>query len=151
MVIALIGGRCCGKSALAKAICEKVHAAVYTGCSYRDLAPEEEAARAKFRELLAAAQPGEDYVIYLVTDKSLLNVLPDGCLRILCKAQLKTVKERFAAQMGEPLTLPMSTMLERQYNSFDDCPHDIFLDPTADDPQLLAVQVLEAAREKRRP
>ena len=31
MVIAILGGRCCGKSDLAAAICEKVHARVYTG------------------------------------------------------------------------------------------------------------------------
>lgn len=146
MVIALIGGRCCGKSALAKAICEKVHATVYTGCSYRELAEEEPEARERFKALLARAQDEEDYVIYLVTDKTLQSVLPEGCLRVLCKAQLKTVKERFAAQMGEPLTFSMVAMLERQYNSFDDCPHSLSLDPTADDPQLLAVQVLEAAR-----
>lgn len=146
MVIALIGGRCCGKSALAKAICEKVHATVYTGCAYRELAPEEPEARARFQALLAQAQEREDFVIYLVTDKTLQSVLPEGCLRVLCKAQLKTVKERFAAQMGEPLTFAMIAMLERQYNSFDDCPHTLRLDPTADDPQLLAVQVLEAAR-----
>ena len=146
MVIALIGGRCCGKSALAKAICDKVHAEVYTGCSYRELAPEESDARQRFRTLLAEAQYTEDFVIYLVTDKALLSVLPERCLRVLCKAQLKTVKERFAAQMGEPLSFSMSAMLERQYNSFDDCAHSLRLDPTADDPQLLAVQVLEAAK-----
>lgn len=143
MVIALIGGRCCGKSALAKAICDKVHATVYTGRAYRDLSEDEVEGRRLFRELLARAQASDTYTIYLVTEKELQDLLPMGCLRVLCKATLKTVKARFAAQMGEPLTAAMAAMLEKQHRIFDDCPHMMALDPTDANPELLAVEILE--------
>lgn len=143
MVIALIGGRCCGKSALAKAICEKVHATVYTGRGYQELATDELVARERFRRLLAEAQEADEYVIYLVTEKEQQELLPLGCLRVLCKATLKTVKARFAAQMGEPLTPAMSAMLEKQHGNFDSCPHMMALDPTGGDIDLLAVEILE--------
>ena len=145
MVIALIGGRCCGKSDLAKAICDKVLARLFTGRSYMELADSEPEARAAFRQLLEQAQHTEDYVIYIVTDRELMELLPPRCLRVLCKASLKTVKARFSAQMQEPLTSAMAAMLKKQYDSFDDCPHDLRVDPTLYEPELLAVAVLEEA------
>ena len=145
MVIALIGGRCCGKSALAKAICDKVHAEIFTGCSYRDLAPEESTARALFRQRMLEEEFTDSYLIYIVTDREQMNLLPPRCLRVLCKASLKTVMARFSAQMQEPLTPAMAAMLKKQYNSFDECPHDLSVDPTWYDPDLLAVAVLEEA------
>ena len=145
MVIALIGGRCCGKSDLAKAICDKVLARLFTGRSYMELADSEPEARAAFRQLLEQAQHTEDYVIYIVTDRELMELLPPRCLRVLCKASLKTVKARFSAQMQEPLTAAMAAMLKKQYDSFDDCPHDLRVDPTLYEPELLAVAVLEEA------
>ena len=145
MVIALIGGRCCGKSDLARAICDKVRARLFTGRSYMELAPSEPEARAAFRQLLEQAQDEEDYVIYIVTDRELMELLPERCLRVLCKASLKTVKTRFAAQMQEPLTAAMTAMLKKQYDSFDECPHDLRVDPTLYEPELLAVAVLEEA------
>ena len=72
-------------------------------------------------------------------------MLPPRCLRVLCKASLKTVKARFSAQMQEPLTAAMAAMLKKQYDSFDDCPHDLRVDPTLYEPELLAVAVLEEA------
>ena len=145
MVIALIGGRCCGKSAMARAICEKVHATVYSGRAYTELAEDEDEAKRRFRQLLAEAQESEEYVIYVVTEKEQQEFLPRGCLRVLCKATLKTVKARFAQQMGEPLTPTMAAMLEKQHGSFDSCPHMMALDPTGGNPELLAVEILEQA------
>ena len=145
MVIALIGGRCCGKSALAKAICEKVHAELFTGRSYMDLDPNETRARMIFRGLLMEEQFTDSYVIYIVTEKELMELLPPRCLKVLCKANLKTVMARFSDQMQAPLTPAMAAMLKKQYNSFDECPHDLSVDPTWYDPDLLAVAVLEEA------
>ena len=145
MVIALIGGRCCGKSALAKAICDKVHAALFTGRSYMELDPDEPTARARFRQLLLGEQFTDSYVIYIVTDRELMELLPPRCLKVLCKANIKTVMARFSEQMQEPLTPAMTAMLKKQYNSFDECPHDLSVDPTWYDPDLLAVAVLEEA------
>ena len=145
MVIALIGGRCCGKSALAKAICDKVHAQLFTGRSYMDLDPEENKARAIFRQMLLEEEFTADYVIYIVTDRELMSLLPPRCLRVLCKASLKTVMARFSEQIQSPLTPAMTAMLKKQYNSFDECPHDLSVDPTWYDPDLLAVAVLEEA------
>ena len=145
MVIALIGGRCCGKSALARAICDKVHARLFTGRSYMELDPDETRARALFRDLLIQEQFTNSYVIYIVTEKELVDLLPPRCLRVFCKAGLKTVMARFSEQMQEPLTQTMAAMLKRQYNSFDECPHDLSVDPTWYDPDILAVAILEEA------
>ena len=146
MVIAILGGRCCGKSDLAKAICEKIHATVYVGRAYLDFAKDETEAKARFLCALEDAQLSEDYLIYLVTEPELTELLPQHCLRVLCKAPRKTVKARFAAQLEEPLTSAVSAMLDRQYTAFDGCPHDMILDPTGGDPSLLAVEVLEEAQ-----
>ncbi len=145
MVIALIGGRCCGKSALAKAICDKVHARLFTGRSYMELDPDEAKARAIFRQMLLEEEFTDSYIIYIITERELTELLPPRCLKVLCKASLKTVMARFSAQIQEPLNPAMTAMLKKQYNSFDECPHDLSVDPTWYDPDLLAVAVLEEA------
>ena len=143
MVIALIGGRCCGKSALAKAICDKVHATVYTGGTYLDLAPDRAGALEAFKDLLTRAQSAEDYVIYVVTETELLDLLPPGCLRVQCKAPLETVKARFAAQLGEELPPAVAAMLEKQYGKFDGKIYDLTVDISQEPPELAAVRILE--------
>ena len=84
-------------------------------------------------------------MIYIVTEPALVELLPPRCLRVFCKTDLKTVKARFSEQMQEPLTQAMATMLKRQHNSFDECPHDLAVDPTWYDPDILAVAILEEA------
>ena len=134
MVIALIGGRCCGKSALAKAICDKVHAQLFTGRTYLELAADETEALEKFKALLAQKRATEDYVIYIVTEKDMLELLPAGCLRVRCKASLDTVKARFAAQLGEELPPSVAAMLEKQHGNFDGRIYDLTVDIEQEDP-----------------
>jgi hypothetical protein len=145
MVIAILGGRCCGKSDLASAICEKIHATVYVGRAYLEFAKDETEAKARFLCMLEDAQLTDEYLIYLVTEPELVELLPPHCLRVLCKAPKKTVKARFAEKLAEPLTPAVSAMLDRQYTAFDGCGHEMILDPTGGDPALLAVEVLEEA------
>lgn len=146
MVIAILGGRCCGKSDLAAAICEKVHARVYTGRAYLDFAKDETEGKVRFMAELEAEQATDAYLIYLVTEPELTELLPRTCLRVLCKAPKKTVKARFEAKLEEPLSPAVSAMLDRQYNAFDGCAHSMILDPTSGDTSLLAVEVLEEAQ-----
>ena len=146
MVIAILGGRCCGKSVLANAICEKVHAEVYVGRVFLDFAKDETEAKVRFMAMLESKQATEDYVIYLINDPELTELLPPYCLRVLCKASKKTVKARFEAKLESPLTPAISAMLDKQYSSFDHCAHGMILDPTGGDTSLLAVEVLEEAQ-----
>ena len=146
MVIAIMGGRCCGKSALSNAICEKIHADVYMNRAYLELDDDETEAKVRFMSMLDRAQTTDDYLIYLINDPALTELLPPCCLRVLCKTTLKNVKRRFEAQLGEKLTPPVAAMLEKQYRSFDGCAHALILDPTSGDTSLLAAEVLDEAR-----
>ena len=146
MVIVIMGGRCCGKSTLANAICEKVHADVYTNRAYLQMDDDETEAKVRFMSMLDLAQTTEDYVIYLINDPALTELLPPCSLRVLCKTTLKNVKKRFEAQLGEKLTPPVAAMLEKQYRSFDGCAHAMALDPTSGDTSLLAAEVLGEAQ-----
>ena len=53
MLIVIAGERCTGKSALARAIMEKIHAEFFAGRDYVRLAPTEPEAVDKFQLLLA--------------------------------------------------------------------------------------------------
>ena len=47
----------------------------------------------------------------------------EGAVRVLVTAELKTIKERFAARMRGNLPPPVAAMLERNHGSFDKEPH----------------------------
>ena len=151
MLIAIIGGRCTGKTALAEAICQKVHAQVFSGRDYTRLAPTETEAETRFRALLAAAVTGEEIVIYIIPQRELLELLPPGALRVRCRAELWTVKSRFAARMQDGrLPASVAAMLEKQHGIFDDLPCDLVVDTARRAPALLAAEVLALGLERQR-
>lgn len=97
MVVALFGDSCTGKSTLASNLAQQLSAEVYSGKDYLRLAKSESMAAALFKKKLGGVEP----IIYVISEKEQLALLPTHCVRVLVTASLKTIKERFAQRMGE--------------------------------------------------
>lgn len=124
MVIGIFGESCTGKSTLADKLKESIHAQVYTGKDYLRLEKNETAAKQSFQAKLREAINGEN-IIYVISEKEHLLLLPEGSIRILVTADLETIKTRFAERMHGNLPAPVAVMLERKHGCFDTEPHDI--------------------------
>ena len=124
MVIGIFGESCTGKSTLAKKIAASFPCEIYTGKDYLRLAKNENIAKVMFRKKLAAAVNGEN-IIYVISEKEHLPLLPEGTLRILVTADLETIKIRFAQRMRGNLPAPVAVMLEKKHGCFDAEPYDI--------------------------
>ena len=85
---------------------------------------------------------GEETILYVISEKDQLALLPEGCVRVLVTAGLATIKERFAARMHGNLPAPVAAMLERKYGRFETEAHDLRVDTDA-------VSAEEAANEIR--
>ena len=124
MVIGIFGESCKGKTTLAAQLKESINAQVYTGKDYLRLEKNEAAAKQSFQEKLCEAIHGEN-IIYVISEKEHLALLPDGSTRVLVTADLETIKTRFAERMHGNLPAPVAAMLERKHGCFDTEPHDI--------------------------
>lgn len=124
MVIGIFGESCTGKSTLADKLKEIIHAQVYTGKDYLRLEKNETAAEQSFQAKLREAVNGEN-IVYVISEKEHLPLLPDGSIRVLVTADLETIKTRFAGRMHGNLPTPVAVMLERKHGCFDMEPHDI--------------------------
>ena len=124
MVIALIGDSCTGKSTIAKQLAQHLSAEVYSGKDYLKLAKSESMAAALFKKKLCGDEP----IVYVVSEKEQLALLPEDGIRVLVTASLETIKERFAARMHGNLPAPVAAMLERKYGQFAAEPHDLCVD-----------------------
>ena len=124
MVIAIIGESCTGKSTLAEKIAQSIPCDIYTGKDYLRLAKNENIAKVIFQKKLAAAVNGES-IIYVISEKELLSLLPEGALRILVTADLELIMSRFAQRMRGNLPAPVAAMLEKKHGCFDAEPYDI--------------------------
>ena len=124
MVIGIFGESCTGKSTLADKLKESMNAQVYTGKDYLRLEKNEAAAKLAFQTKLREAINGEN-IIYVISEKEHLPLLPDGSIRILVTADLEVIKARFAERMRGSLPAPVAAMLERKHGCFDMEPHDI--------------------------
>ena len=124
MVIGIFGESCTGKSTLADKISAKYPCEVFTGKDYLRLAKNENIAKLMFQKKLAAAVHG-DNIIYVISEKEHLPLLPDGAFRILVTADLELIKSRFAQRMRVNLPAPVEAMLEKKHGCFDAEPYDI--------------------------
>ena len=124
MVIGIFGESCTGKSTLADELKKRINAQVYTGKDYLRLEKNEAAAMQAFQAKLRAAVDGEN-IIYVISEKEHLPLLPDGSIRVLVTADLDTIKTRFAGRMHGNLPMPVAAMLEKKHGCFDAEPHDI--------------------------
>ena len=110
MVIGIFGESCTGKSMLADKLKESINAQVYTGRDYLRMEKNEAAAMQSFQKKLYQAVNGEN-IIYVISEKEHLPLLPDGSIRVLVTADLEIIKTRFAARMHGNLPAPVAAML----------------------------------------
>ena len=139
MVIGIFGESCTGKSTLAQRLHEELGGTIYTGKDYLRLHKQESMAREAFRTLLRETDAP---IIYVMTEKELLSLLPEHALRVLVTAALPDIKSRFAARMGGTLPSPVAAMLERKHGCFDQEPHDVHMDSGADGVETVCERIL---------
>lgn len=126
MVIGIFGESCTGKSTLAEKLKERINAQVYTGKDYLRFEKNEATAKQSFKAKLSEAVNGTN-IIYVISEKEHLTLLPEGSIRILVTAELETIKARFAERMHGNLPAPVAAMLERKHGCFDMESHDIHM------------------------
>ncbi len=124
MVIGIFGESCTGKSTLAEKIAASFPCEVFTGKDYLRLAKNENIAKVLFQKKLTAAVNGEN-IIYVISKKEHLSLLPEGALRILVTADLELIKSRFAQRMRGNLPALVAAMLEKKHGCFDAEQYDI--------------------------
>ena len=127
MLIAIIGENCVGKSTLANKMNEKLNAKIYAGKDYLRLEKSPSMAQEKFKAILNAAVEG-DSVIYLITEKEHLQLLPERTFRIVLTAELDVIKARFKERMRGNLPMPVEKMLEAKHGMYDALDCNIKLD-----------------------
>lgn len=119
---------------------KKTGAQVYTGKDYLRLAKNEAAAKRQFVKLLQEAT-SEEPVIYVISEKEYLALLPDTAVCVLVTADLEQIKTRFAARMHGILPEPVARMLERKHGCFDEEQHDIHVTSGTDDLDAICDQI----------
>lgn len=124
MVIGIIGESCTGKSTLADQLKEAIGAEVFTGKDYLRLAKNESIAKKLFQKKLEEAITDRN-IIYVISEKEHLSLLPTRAIRVLVTADLELIKERFAARTQGNLPAPVAAMLEKKHGCFDAVEHHI--------------------------
>ena len=123
MLIGIIGESCTGKSTLAEKLKVQLNAEVFTGKDYLRLAKNEAIAQKLFTKKLDEAKTGEN-IIYVISEKEHLALMPEGAVRILMTADLDLILERFAQRMHGTLPPPVKLMLEKKHGIFDVISYD---------------------------
>lgn len=140
MVIGIIGESCTGKSTLADKLKSLLGAEVYTGKDYLRLAKNEAIAKKLFQKKLEDAVSGA-HIVYVISEKEHLPLLPDSAFRVLVTADLDVIKERFAQRMRGNLPAPVATMLERKHGCFDAEKCDIHVVSDRDDLDVVCAAI----------
>ena len=131
MVIGIIGENCTGKSTLANELNKSLNAEIITGKDYLRMAKSESESTALFKEKLKQAMLSGN-IIYVISEKEHIDLLPEGAIKILVVAELESIKERFKARMHGNLPVPVEQMLERKHGMFDDGTYDFRFDSSHD-------------------
>ena len=127
MVICLFGESCTGKSTIAGKIKARIGAKIFTGKDWVKLAKSEPEAKHIFVELLKTHELDNDLIIYVITEKEHLALLPERATKILVTAELSVIKERFAKRMNGNLPVPVAAALEKKHGMFDGEKHDLLI------------------------
>ena len=127
MLIVIIGENCVGKTTLANKINEKLGATIYAGKDYLRLKKNPSAAAETFKATLKASLKGNN-IIYLITEKEHIQLIPEGAFRIVLSAELDVIKERFKARMRGNLPIPVEKMLEAKHGMYDSLDCNLKLD-----------------------
>lgn len=124
MVIGIIGESCVGKTKFSSQLCDHLSATVYTGKDFLRLAKNENEAKHTFQDKLEQAAASKvEHIIYLISEREHISLLPQNALRILMTADLEIIKQRFAIRMHGNLPEPVAKMLEKKHGIFDQEPH----------------------------
>lgn len=140
MVVAVIGENCAGKSTLAEEIKSRLGGEIVSGKDYLRMAKSESEAVSLFKAKLADAVAGGN-VIYVISEREHLALLPEGAVRILVSADIDTIKERFKARMRGNLPVPVEKMLETRHGSFDGGEYDLRFDGVRGDAAALCEEL----------
>jgi shikimate kinase len=143
MVVGIMGESCTGKSSVAEELSKQTGAKIYTGKDYMKLAKGETEAAEKFASLLKANQTGGENLIYVISEKEHIRLLPEKAVRILMCADIGTIKERFAKRMNGKLPPPVEAMLEQKYGSFDGEKHDLRVDNKGESISAICGRIIE--------
>lgn len=127
MLIAIIGENCVGKSTLANQIKERTGAKVYSGKDYLRLGKNPAMALDKFQKILQESVVGEN-IIYIITEKDHIPLLPEGTFKIVLTAELEVIKGRFRERMRGNLPMPLEKMLESNHGMYDNLACNLKLD-----------------------
>ena len=119
MLIGIIGENCSGKSTLAEAIKNAIGAEIITGKDYLRMAKSENEAILLFNMKLKDALITDKNIIYVISEKEHIGLLPDGTVKILVKADIDTIKDRFKKRMRGNLPAQVEQMLEHKHGMFD--------------------------------
>ena len=144
MVIGIFGESCTGKSTLAKKIAASFPCEVFTGKDYLRLAKNENIAKVMFQKKLNAAVNGEN-IIYVISEKEHLVLLPKGALRILVTADLELIKSRFTQRMRGNLPAAVANMLEKKHSCFDAEPRDMHVVSEETDLDVVVSKIIAGA------
>jgi cytidylate kinase len=128
MVICIMGESCTGKSTAADYIKKETGAKIFTGKDYLKLAKNEDEAKKTFRSLLESHVSETQGVIFVVSEKEDLILVPENALKILFTADINVIKERFKERMHGNLVPPVEKMLERKAGLFSDVQHDLVIE-----------------------
>ena len=142
MVIGIIGESCTGKSTLADKLKSLLGAEVYTGKDYLRFAKNEAIAKKLFQKKLEDAVSGA-HIVYVISEKEHLPLLPDDAFRVLVTADLDAIKERFAQRMRGNLPAPVATMLERKHGCFDSGEYEYRFKSGEDDMEAFCGELLK--------
>ena len=142
MVIGIFGESCTGKSTLAEKIAGSFPCEIVTGKDWLRLAKNENLAKVLFRKKLEAAVNGAN-IIYVISEREHLELLPEGAVRILVTAELETIKARFAQRMRGNLPAPVAVMLEKKHGCFDTEPHDMHVASGETDLDQIVQQIMK--------
>ena len=145
MVIGIIGENCVGKSTLAAEMQKRLGGQIVAGKDYLRLAKSETIASVLFKKKLKEALDGET-VFYVISEPEQVKFLPVGAVRILVKADIETIKERFKARMRGNLPAPVEQMLVRRHGMFDCGDYDYTFDSDHDDPAAFSDTLAVALR-----
>ena len=127
MLIVIIGENCVGKTTLANKINEKLGATIYAGKDYLRLEKNPSAAAETLKATLKASLKGSN-IIYLITEKEHIQLIPEGAFSIVLSAELDVIKERFKARMRGNLPMPVEKMLEAKHGMYDSLDCNLKLD-----------------------
>lgn len=145
MVVAIFGESCTGKSTLAKLLKTELSAEVFSGRDYLRLSKNEAEAKKRFADMLKEAGGP---LVYVVSEKEQLALLPDNCLRVLVTADISLIEERFAKRMGGKLPPQVAAMLEQKHGMFDGEPCDLRIESGVMGPKTACGRVLRAYQER---